>query len=78
MDGQDLSPLFDGEDLPERAFAYGGYGPTQRAANRQYPALVSYFPGYAVPSTDPYDRLTDADAALAARNEHGGVSARAN
>jgi arylsulfatase A-like enzyme len=25
MDGQDLSPLFDGEELPERPFAYGGY-----------------------------------------------------
>lgn len=58
------------------AFAYGGYGPTQRAANRQYPALISYFPGYRVPSTEPYDRLTDADAALRARNEHGGLSAR--
>jgi iron complex outermembrane receptor protein len=30
-----------------------------------------------VPSTNPYDRLTDADAALSARNEHGGVSAKA-
>ncbi|MEN2786169.1 TonB-dependent receptor [Sphingomonas qilianensis] len=59
------------------AFAYGGYGPTQRAANRQYPALISYFPGYQVPSTNPYERVTDADAALAARNEHGGLSARA-
>ncbi len=25
MDGADLSPLFDGHDLPERPFAYGGY-----------------------------------------------------
>jgi arylsulfatase A-like enzyme len=25
MDGIDLSPLFDGHDLPERPFAYGGY-----------------------------------------------------
>lgn len=58
------------------AFSYGSYGPTQRAANRQYPALVSYFPGYAVPSTNPYDRLTDVDAQLRARNEHGGLSAR--
>jgi arylsulfatase A-like enzyme len=24
-DGRDLSPLFDGEELPERPFAYGGY-----------------------------------------------------
>ncbi|WP_294260672.1 TonB-dependent receptor [uncultured Sphingomonas sp.] len=58
------------------AFSYGSYGTTQRAANRQYPALVSYFPGYAVPSTNSYDRLTDVDAQLRARNEHGGLSAR--
>lgn len=25
MDGQDLSPLFDGQTLPQRPFAYGGY-----------------------------------------------------
>jgi arylsulfatase A-like enzyme len=25
MDGQDLSPLLDGEQLPERPYAYGGY-----------------------------------------------------
>jgi arylsulfatase A-like enzyme len=25
MDGTDLSPLFRGEELPERPFAYGGY-----------------------------------------------------
>ena len=25
MDGHDLSPLFDGDDPPERRFAYGGY-----------------------------------------------------
>jgi len=25
MDGEDLSPLLDGEELPARPFAYGGY-----------------------------------------------------
>ena len=55
---------------------YAGYGPTQRAANRQYPALAAAF-GYAVPSTDPYDRVTDLDARLNARNELGGASLRA-
>lgn len=63
------------------AFSYGGYGPTQRAANRQYPALVAaaqtLFPGYATPSTNPYDRVTDSDAALAARNELGGAALKA-
>ena len=55
---------------------YAGYGPTQRAENRQYPALTAAL-GYQVPSTDPYDRLTDLDAALRARNEMGGASLRA-
>ena len=56
---------------------YAGYGPTQRAARRQYPALTALFPGYATPSTNIYDRLTDLDAELRARNELGGASIRA-
>jgi iron complex outermembrane receptor protein len=56
---------------------YGRVGTTQRAANRQYAALIARFPGYAVPSTNPFDRLTDVDAPLQARNEVGGASARA-
>lgn len=56
---------------------YAGYGPTQRATARQYPALTALFPGYSVPSTNPYDRLTDLDAELRARNEMGGASLRA-
>ena len=56
---------------------YAKVGTTQRALNRQYAALIARFPGYQVPSTDPFDRLTDLDAAIAARNEHGGASLRA-
>ncbi len=56
---------------------YARVGTTQRAANRQYAALTALFPGYVVPSTDPFDRLTDLDADLAARNEIGGASLRA-
>ncbi len=55
---------------------YAGYGSTQRAANRQYPALTASL-GYQVPSTNTYDRLTDLDAQLKARNEMGGASLRA-
>ncbi|SFF83761.1 iron complex outermembrane recepter protein [Novosphingobium sp. CF614] len=51
-------------------------GLTQRALNRQYAALAAA-QGYAVPSTDPYDRLTDLDASLNARNKMGGTSLRA-
>ena len=54
---------------------YVRYGPTQRAANRQYPALTAAL-NYAVPSTDPFDRLTDLDAELNALNELGGASLR--
>ena len=62
---------------------YVRYGPTQRAANRQYPALTAAFPGrtpgttYRVPSTNPFDRLTDLDAELSAKNVLGGASLRA-
>ncbi len=55
---------------------YARVGPTQRALDRQYAALIARFPGYRVPSTDPFDRVTDLDADIAARNEHGGASAR--
>ena len=62
------------------AFSYGGYGPTQRALNRQYPALVAaaqtLFP-FTPANASPYTYTTDTDAALAARNEHGGLSIRA-
>ena len=56
---------------------YGTVGTTQRVLNRQYAALIARFPGYAVPSTNPFDRLTDLDAPIQARNEMGGTSARA-
>jgi len=58
-------------------------GLTQRALNRQYDALVAAAnaanPGrnYAVPSTNPYDRLSDLDTELNALNKIGGVSLRA-
>ncbi len=56
---------------------YARLATTQRAANRQYAALTALFPGYRVPSTNPFDRLTDLDGDLAARNEIGGLSALA-
>ena len=53
-----------------------GYGPTQRAANRQYPALAAAL-GYTPASLNPFDRLTDLDAPLSAGNKSGGASLRA-
>jgi iron complex outermembrane receptor protein len=55
---------------------YVGYGPTQRAAARQFPALADAL-GYAPASLDPFDRLTDLDAPLNAGNKTGGASLRA-
>lgn len=52
-------------------------GATQRPLNRQYAALAAA-QSYAVPSTNPFDRLTDVDASLNAGNEIGGVALRAN
>lgn len=57
-------------------------GKTQRPLARQYDALVAAInaanPGrnYAVPSRNPYDRLTDLDSSLNAGNKIGGASAR--
>jgi iron complex outermembrane receptor protein len=50
-------------------------GATQRALNRQYAALAAA-QGYAVPSTNPFDRITDLDAQLSAGNKIGGASLR--
>lgn len=50
-------------------------GATQRPLNRQYAALAAA-QGYAVVSTNPFDRLTDVDANLNAGNKIGGASAR--
>ena len=57
-------------------------GQTQRAQSRQYDALVAAINAaspsraYAVPSRDPYDRLTDLDSNLNAGNKIGGASVK--
>lgn len=52
---------------------YVGTGATQRAVARQYATLAAA-QNYTVVSTDPFDRLTDVDANLNARNELGGIA----
>ncbi len=56
---------------------YAGVGVTQRPLNRQYAALAAA-QGYAVPSTDAFDRVTDVDSPLRAKQELGGLSLLAN
>jgi iron complex outermembrane receptor protein len=52
-------------------------GTTQRPLNRQYAALAAAF-GYAPPSTNAFDRVTDLDTSLYARQKLGGTSLLAN
>ncbi|WP_298670122.1 TonB-dependent receptor [uncultured Sphingomonas sp.] len=56
---------------------YARVAPTQRPLNRQYAALAAAA-GYTVPSTDAFDRVTDADTPLRAEQKLGGASAVAN
>ncbi len=60
------------------ATVYVSYTPTQKALNRQYPA-ISAVQGYTLPlaAQDPANRLTDLDATLRARQSIGGASLRA-
>ena len=53
---------------------YVGTGSTQRPLSRQYAALAAAS-GYAPPSLNPFDRTTDLDAELRARQRYGGTSA---
>ena len=50
-------------------------GPTQRATERQFAALAAA-QGYAPPSTNAFDRVTDVDADLNAGNRIGGINLR--
>ncbi|MDF0487643.1 TonB-dependent receptor [Sphingomonas sp. H39-1-10] len=54
--------------------------PTLKAAARQYAALAANVPGgaYTPASRNPYDRLTDIDAAVGTNTNEGGVSAVAD
>ena len=52
-------------------------GTTQRPLNRQYEALAAAF-GYAPPSRNAFDRVTDQDTELRAKQSLGGVSLLGN
>ena len=71
-----LSGDFSSQDPECCGTVFVGYGSTQRAANRQFPALAAAL-NYTPASLDPFDRLTDLDAPLNAGNKTGGASLRA-
>ncbi len=70
-----LSGDYNKQDAECCAQIFVRTGATQRPLNRQYAALAAA-QGYAVPSTNPFDRVTDVDASLNAGNKIGGASAR--
>ncbi len=59
------------------AQVFFGVGTTLKPAARQYPALAAG-ENYSPPSLNPYDRLTDIDAALKVSTNEGGLSATAD
>ena len=77
--GADLDILlaadYSAQDPECCAQIYVRTGATQRPLARQYAALAAA-QGYAVPSTNAFDRRTDLDASLNAGNIIGGASAR--
>jgi len=80
-----LSGDYSSQDPEGVGTVFVRVGRTQRPLTRQYDALVERvnaarraqgLPDYAVPSRNPYDRLTDLDSSLNAGNKIGGASAR--
>ena len=70
-----LSGDFSLQDPECCAQIYVRTGPTQRAFARQYAALAAA-QNYQLVSTNVFDRLTNVDADLNARNELGGAAAK--
>ncbi|RYF73276.1 MAG: TonB-dependent receptor [Cytophagaceae bacterium] len=59
------------------AVIYAGVVPTLRPAYRQFNAIIADL-GYKLPSTNPFDRITDQDTPSRANNTLGGVSLNAD
>jgi iron complex outermembrane receptor protein len=56
---------------------YAGAVTTKRAAYRQFNAIIADL-GYQVPTTNPFDRITDQDTPSKANNQLGGASLNAD
>ncbi len=66
-----------GDNTRQRPDGYAtvvaGVVPTKRATYRQFNAIIADL-GYKLPTTNPFDRVTDVDAPLRANNDFGGIS----
>ncbi|WP_404480700.1 TonB-dependent receptor [Novosphingobium sp. BL-52-GroH] len=70
-----LAGDFSAQDANCCGSVYVRTGATQRALNRQFEALAAA-QGYEPASRNPFDRLTDLDTPLKAKNKIGGASVR--
>ncbi|WP_460907628.1 TonB-dependent receptor [Spirosoma areae] len=66
-----------GDNTRQRPDGYAtvvaGVVPTKRAAYRQFNAIIADL-NYTLPSTNPFDRVTDADSPWRSNNDFGGIS----
>ncbi|TAJ69960.1 MAG: TonB-dependent receptor [Phenylobacterium sp.] len=69
-----LSGDYNRQELDCCYVVFAGVAPTLRPPAARFPALAAGL-GYAPPSQDPFDRLTDANSPVQANQEIGGVSA---
>ncbi len=69
-----LSGDYSSQDPLGYGQIYVREGSTQRALNRQYAALAAASSNYTPPSFNPFDRVTDLDADMSAKNTLGGTS----
>jgi len=69
-----LSGDYSSQDPLGYGQVYVRTGSTQRPLNRQYASLAAASANYAPPSLNPFDRITDLDADMAAKNTLGGTS----
>ena len=74
---ENVNITFAGDNARQRpdgnATVVAGVVKTKRAAYRQFDAIIADL-GYKLPTTNPFDRITDADAPLRVNNDFGGAS----
>lgn len=74
---ENVNITFAGDNARQRpdgnTTVVAGVVTTKRAAYRQFDAIIADL-GYKLPTTNPFDRITDADAPLRVNNDFGGAS----
>ncbi|MCZ2472849.1 TonB-dependent receptor [Aquirufa ecclesiirivi] len=74
---ENVNITFAGDNARQRpdgnATVVAGVVPTKRAVYRQFNAIIADL-GYKLPTTNPFDRITDADSPWRVNNDFGGAS----